>query len=121
MPTVKDEIIADITGHIRQFGGNFGVWCVGTASDWHCPVLEAHQIEDKDDALICREAYTAASARAVRDYFVTQCDVALGNSRASEEGKLVYVYRELPLQPRDHSIARPFVSLANSRTSIPIT
>ena len=43
----------------------------GIAHDGHNPVFEAHQLEDSDDALIYREAYTSASARAVRDYCVS--------------------------------------------------
>ena len=31
MPSVSNEIIADITDHIRRFGGDFHAWCVGTA------------------------------------------------------------------------------------------
>jgi hypothetical protein len=54
MPSVSSEIIAEITDHIRKFGGDFTAWCVGTARDWHSPILVAHQIEEKHDALICR-------------------------------------------------------------------
>lgn len=37
MPSVSSEIIAEITDHIRKFGGDFTAWCVGTARDWHSP------------------------------------------------------------------------------------
>jgi hypothetical protein len=30
MPINHDEIIEEIEGHIRKFGGGFGEWCVGT-------------------------------------------------------------------------------------------
>ena len=30
MPINHDEIIEEIEGHIRRFGGGFGEWCVGT-------------------------------------------------------------------------------------------
>jgi hypothetical protein len=29
MPINHDEIIDEIEGHIRKFGGGFGEWCVG--------------------------------------------------------------------------------------------
>ena len=58
MPNISSEIIADITNHISHCGGDFTVWCVGTARDWHSAVLEAHEQEEKNDAFICREAYT---------------------------------------------------------------
>jgi hypothetical protein len=43
MPSVSSEIIAEITAHMGRFGGDFTAWCVGTARDWHSPVLEAHE------------------------------------------------------------------------------
>jgi hypothetical protein len=94
MPSVSNEIIAEITDHIRRFGGDFTVWCVGTARDWHNPVFESRQTEGKDYDLICREAYTPSSARAVRDYFVNERGTAIVNGESSEGGKLVYVCRK---------------------------
>ncbi len=64
MPTVSNEIIENFNDHIRKFGGDFSAWSVGIAHDGHNPVFEAHQLEDTDDALIYREAYTPARARA---------------------------------------------------------
>ena len=96
MPSVSSEIIAEITDHIRKSGGPFTAWCVGTARDWHSPILVAHQIEEKHDALICREAYTPGGARTVRDYFATQCGTAPGNGEDSQDGKLVYAFRMPP-------------------------
>ena len=66
MPIMRSEIIADMTEHIRRFGGDFSVWCVGTAQDAHNPLFDADRPKDSDDALIYREAYTPASARAAR-------------------------------------------------------
>ncbi|MBI4166789.1 MAG: hypothetical protein HY508_13770 [Acidobacteria bacterium] len=57
MPSVSSEIISDITNHISRFGGDFSAWWVGTARDWHSPVLGAHEQEEKYDDFICREAY----------------------------------------------------------------
>jgi len=99
MPSVSNEIISDITEHIRKFGGDFTASCVGTTRDWHNRVLDPHQAEEKDDGLICREAYTPASARAVRDHFVTLCGTVPGNGDGSEDGKLVYAYKKAPSQP----------------------
>jgi hypothetical protein len=76
MPSVSSEIIEDITNHISMCGGNFTEWCVGTARDWHSPILETHEREDQNDDLICREAYTPASARSVRLHFVNDWRVA---------------------------------------------
>ncbi len=80
MPSVSSEIISDITAHIRKLGGDFSNWCVGIARDAHNPVLQAHQLEERNDGLIYREAYTATSARSVRDYFVTQLGTVPDNT-----------------------------------------
>ena len=99
MPSVSSEIIAEITDHIRKFGGPFTAWCVGTARDWHSPVLVAHQIEEKHDALISREAYTPGGARTVRDYFATQFGSFPGNGEESQDGKLVYAFKNSVSHP----------------------
>ena len=31
MPIIHEELIDEIEGHIRKYGGGFGEWCVGTA------------------------------------------------------------------------------------------
>lgn len=80
MPSVSSEIIPEITAHIGRFGGDFTTWCVGTARDCGDRVLEAHEREEQDDDLICREATTPASARSVRLHFVNDCGSAQGNS-----------------------------------------
>ena len=95
MPSVSSEIIADITNHISKCGGDFGAWCVGTARDWHSPVLEAHEREEKDDDLICREAFTPSSARTVRLHFVNDCGTAQTTADTSDDGKLVYAFKKL--------------------------
>jgi hypothetical protein len=93
MAITSKEIITAITDHIRKFGGNFAAWSVAIARDCHDPVFESRQSEAKDDELVCREAYTPASARAVRDYFVAQCGAVPPNGEGSNNGKLVYAYR----------------------------
>ena len=98
MPGTSSEIISDITEHIRRLGGDCSSWCVGTARDLHNPVLEAHQLEERNDGLVYREAYTAASARSVRDYFVTQLGTIPDNTENPQDGKLVYAYKKFASQ-----------------------
>ena len=88
MPSVSSEIIADITNHISNCGGDFTTWCVGTARDWGDPVLEAREQEEKNDDFICREAYTPSSARTVRLHFVDDCGSAQAFGDASDDGNL---------------------------------
>ena len=49
-------------------------------------------MEERHDGLIYREAFTAASARSVRDYFVTQLGTVPDNTDCPQDGKLVYSY-----------------------------
>ncbi len=98
MPSVSSEIISDITEHIRKLGGDFSSWCVDIARDAHNPVLEAHQAEERNDGLIYREASTAAGARTVRDYFVTQLGTVPDDTDCPQDGKLVYAYKRLASQ-----------------------
>ena len=107
MPSVSSEIIEDITNHISRCGGKFTAWCVGTARDWHSPVLEAHEQEEKNDDFICRKAYTAASARSVRLHFTKDCGSAPASAppgdhrsplqRDADDGKLVCASEESSL------------------------
>jgi len=94
MPVLSSEIIADLTEHIRRSGGDFSSWSVGTAQDAHNPLFDADRLKDSDDALIYREAYTPASARAVRDHFVADCGIASANDEVGPAGKLVYLRRK---------------------------
>jgi len=96
MPNVSSEIIAEITAHMGRFGGDFTVWCVGTARDWGDAVLEAHEQEEKNDDFICREAYTSTSARSVRLHFVDDCGSGENSPDASDDGKLVYAFKKSP-------------------------
>ena len=48
MPSVSSEIIAEISTHMAKRGGDISVWCVGTARDWHSPILDAHLREEQD-------------------------------------------------------------------------
>ena len=57
MPTNREEIIADIQGHIQKFGGGMGEWCIGTAKDPRGPFFQNHLVADLRDGLIYREAF----------------------------------------------------------------
>ncbi len=58
MPINHHEIIEDIEGHIRKFGGAWEEWCVGTAKDSRGPFFQRHREADLGDGLTYREAYT---------------------------------------------------------------
>ena len=58
----ESEIVEDILAHIRQAGGDFSAWCVGTARDRESAFFRRHAAADLGDRLIYREAYTTFAA-----------------------------------------------------------
>ncbi len=103
MPTNRDEIIAEIKGHIQKFGGGLGEWCIGTAKDPRGPFFQNHLVADLGDGLIYREAFTPGAAQAIRDHFVNDCGLELDLEDAPEPGKIVFIYRKTtPAHPQIH-------------------
>ena len=94
MPRNHEEIIAEIQDHMRKLGGSASDWCVGTAKDSRGPFFASHRVAERDDGLIYREAFTAASAEAVRDYLVKECGLRLDLEDVPEAGRIVFAYRK---------------------------
>ena len=108
MPINHDEIIEEIEGHIRKFGGEFGEWCVGTAKDSRGPFFRRHLAADLGDGLIYREAFTTSAASQVVDHLVNDRGLQLDQEAerrsalqgaVPEPGKIVFVYRKTPPVP----------------------
>ena len=98
MPINHDEIIEEIEGHIRKFGGGFGEWCVGTAKDSRGPFFRRHLAADLGDGLAYREAFTTTAAQAVVDHLVNdrglKLDLDAVPGAVAEPGKIVFVYHQ---------------------------
>ena len=115
----ESEIVEDVLEHIRQAGGEFSEWHVGTAAedsrqkavgsgqqepkDQHAPgrlssgvtgrpLLPGAPAENSEQALICREAYTTYAAEEVVDRLKS---LGLRRDRPAvpQPGKTVFVYR----------------------------
>ena len=102
MPINHEEMIEEIEGHIRKFGGEFGEWCVGTAKDSRGPFFRRHLAADLGDGLIYREAFTTSAAGQVVDHLVNDRGLQLDqeaerrsalHDAVPEPGKIVFVYR----------------------------
>ena len=100
MPSNREEIIAEIKAHIGRLGGGFGDWCVGTAKDPRSPFFESHRVAEMNDGLTYREAFTAASAQAVRDHLVNECGLRLDLDDAPEPGRFVFAFKKTPVAAR---------------------
>ena len=94
MPLNHSEIIEEIEGHIRRFGGEQSEWCVGTAKDARAPFFRRHLAADLGDGLIYREAFTTTAADQVIDHLVNACGLRPDRDAAPEPGKIVFVYRQ---------------------------
>ena len=94
MPINHDEIVEEIEGHIRKFGGGFGEWCVGTAKDSRGPFFRRHLAADLGDGLIYREAFTTSAADQVIDHLVNACGLRPDRDAVPAPGKIVFVYRK---------------------------
>jgi hypothetical protein len=140
MPINHDEIVEEIEGHIRKFGGGFGEWCVGTAKDSRGPFFRRHLAADLGDGLIYREAFTTSAAEQVIDHLVNACGLKLApeaerglpsttECRAEQRsataercsalqntiapGKIVFVYR-----PAREAISHQLSVVSKSGTSL---
>jgi hypothetical protein len=90
----ESEIVEDILAHIRQAGGDFSAWCVGTARDREGAFFRRHAAADLGDGLIYREAYTTFAADEVIARLVNDCGLQADHESVSHPGKIVFVYRK---------------------------
>jgi hypothetical protein len=88
----ESEIVEDILEHIRQAGGEYSEWHVGTANGSGRPRLQRAETENLANALICREAYTTYVADEVVDR-LTGFGLRPDRTSVAEPGKTVFVYR----------------------------
>ena len=89
----QSEIIEDILEHIRQGGGEFSDWCVGSAKDSQCASFGRHVNEDSKDGLLYREAYTTYAAEEVLERLVKGCGLRPERAAVPQTGRIVFVYR----------------------------
>ena len=115
----QSEIIEEMLEHIRQLGGGFSEWCVGTAKDSQAPFLRRHVGADLGDGLISREAYTTYAADEVVDRLAKGCGLHLDRDAVPEPGKIVFVYRKTPPAPSLSPAIRPRCTSLQRRRAFP--
>ena len=81
----ESEIVEDILEHIRQAGGEFDEWRVGSAG-----AIQDERFKIQEQMLY-RPAYTVYAAEEVVERLASGC--GLERDPASAPGKIVYVYR----------------------------
>ncbi|HXW14283.1 MAG TPA: hypothetical protein VEN79_07215 [Terriglobia bacterium] len=126
----RNEIIAELTEHMRKFGGEPGEWCVGIAeTDSKFQIQDAgsqipdskFQIPDSKTTLAnmpglaYREAHTAYAAADAVDYLVSAFGLrpaAEAGQRSAKQpsGKIVFVYRGPETAARNPQSRGPFLA-----------
>ncbi len=93
MSYTKQQIITDINTHMQQHGGSNSAWYVGIASDAGKRLFNDHNVNEKGDVWIFRQAISSSVARDVeKAYLDAGCDGGSGGGDASTT--YVYAYRK---------------------------
>ena len=70
MSSNANQIIAEIEAYIRKYGGSLYEWYVGIAANVSDRLFSDHQVREKGDAWIYRQAPNHELARQVENHFV---------------------------------------------------
>ena len=126
----RNEIIKELTEHMRKFGGEPGEWCVGiTETDSKFQIQDAgsqiahsgFEISDSTETpanlpgFEYREAHTAYAAADAMDYLVSAFGLrpaAEAGQRSAKQpsGKIVFVYRGPETAARNPQSRGPFLA-----------
>ena len=96
MANTRVQIIADIEAYIGNNSANFGNWYVGIAADPRDRLFNDHDVSEKGDAWIFREATSSAVAREVEDYFIDVKGTQGGAGGGDYRSRSVYAYKIKP-------------------------
>lgn len=96
MAKTRDQIIADIDGHIGNNGADFGNWYVGIAASPRDRLFNDHNVRENGDAWIFREATSSTVAREVENYFIDVKGTQGGAGGGDSSSRSVYAYKIKP-------------------------
>ena len=92
MAKSKNEIIADIQGHITKCGEGIGGWYVGIAADPEERLFDDHSVDKEKDAWIYGTASSDSVARDIEKHFLDKgAEGGPGGGGADSKG--VYAYK----------------------------
>ena len=90
--TVMLSIVQEIDNHIRAHGGGYPAWYVGIAADPRDRLFNDHNVHEKGDAWIHRDAGSEQAAREVEQHFLgLGCQG--GGGGGSYPTRYVYAYK----------------------------
>ena len=93
----RNEIIEELTEHIRNLGGEPGEWCVGTARDstlnGQLPLQNFSETSSRLPGLAYREVRTLYAAADAVEYLASAFGLHPAPGSFTEFGKIVFVDR----------------------------
>ncbi len=64
------QIKFEIFGYIKEFGSNFDDWFVGISCDPKKTMFEQHQVDEKNDIWLYKQAVSFKACRTIQTYFL---------------------------------------------------
>jgi hypothetical protein len=90
----RNEIIEELTAHMRKLGGEPEEWQVGAAaSNAQLPIQNSREDPTNLPGLACREAFTTYAAADEVDYLVRAFGLHPAHGLPCGPGNIVFVYR----------------------------
>ena len=94
MAKTNETIISEIKTFIAKWGGRYIDWYVGIASDPRQRLFNDHNVNEKIDGWIFREALNSESARSLEDYFINILKTDGGSGGGDYTTTFVYAYKK---------------------------
>lgn len=94
MATTNETIITEIKAFMAKWGGRCTDWYIGIASDPRQRLFNNHNVNEKSDGWIYREAFNSDSARQVETYFIDTLKTSGDTGGGDSTTKFVYAYKK---------------------------
>lgn len=92
----KDQIIREISAHIKERGGFPRDWYTGISQDAKERLFTDHNVDKEKDAWIFITANSNKEAREIEDYFVNKIGTDGRPGGGDKESKMIYAYKKTP-------------------------
>lgn len=94
MAKPKQEIVQDIEQHMSNNGGRGSQWYVGIATNARDRLFQDHNVREKGDAWIFRQAQSSQAAREVEKALVERHGTDGGAGGGDSSTDKVYAYKK---------------------------
>lgn len=91
MPTIS-SVASEIDAYMRANGGSYSAWYIGIAADPRTRLFIDHNVAERGDAWIYRDAGSDAAARQIENHFI-RLGCRGGDGGGSHATKYVYAFK----------------------------